>query len=151
MDKNNQSDHTRIISQKESNNKNVINTEKLSKLSTSKYTPISKNEDADLSIVDKWCEIRTKSLPTRRSFHCSWNIQDTIYLFGGINLNKGKNAEFHKVNLADQTPTWRQILPKNVDLIEPLAYCSCVTFEDCFYVISEVEFMNIFFKYRLFI
>jgi hypothetical protein len=139
MDKNNESEKQSIMktsSQKVTNTKSVvINTDKLAKMSTSKYTPISKNEDADLSIVDKWCEVRTKSLPTRRSFHCSWNIRDSIYLFGGTNLNKGKNAEFHRVNLADQTPTWRQILPKNVDIIEPLAYCSGVNYEDCFYII----------------
>jgi hypothetical protein len=137
MDKTNDSEKhvTRNTSQKETNTKSVvINTDKLAKMSTSKYTPISKNEDADLSIVDKWCEVRTKSLPTRRSFHCSWNVRDSIYLFGGA-TNKGKNAEFHRVNLADQTPTWRQILPKNVDLIEPLAYSSGISYEDCLYII----------------
>lgn len=111
-------------------------TEKMSRLSTSKYTPLSRNTDVDLSIVDQWCEIRTKSIPSRRSFHCLWNINDFIYIFGGINLNSGKNQEFYKINLAQQTPSWMKFSPKGNECIQPLAYCGYASYKDCFYIIG---------------
>jgi len=110
-------------------------TEKLGKMSTSKYTPVSRNTDVDLSVVENWYEVRTKNIPKRRAYHCSWNIKDSIYVFGGKNLNLGKNAEFYKINLAAKAPTWTQFIPQG-EKIEPLAYCAYTTFEDCFYIIG---------------
>lgn len=113
----------------------IPSTEKNSKLTTCKYTPISKNNDVDLSIVDQWCEIRTKNQPTRRSYHCFWTIEDFIYISGGINLNIGKSAEFYKINLAQQTPSWVKFTPKGVDCIEPLAYSAYSTYDNSFYIL----------------
>ena len=110
-------------------------TDKISKLTTCKYTPLSKNLDADLSVVDQWYEIRSQGSPSRRSYHCCWNYKDFIYIFGGINLNEGKNNEFSKINLSDKSPAWINFIPKG-DLPEPTAYAGYCTFLDKFYIIG---------------
>lgn len=135
-DKNNENNISMERKTSLKNENKYPSTEKNSRLSTSKYTPISKNADADLSVVDQWCEVRAKNVPERRSFHCSWNYNDHIYLFGGVNLKSGKNSEFYKINLSQPTPSWVKFLPKGAELIEPLAYCAYANFENEFYIIG---------------
>lgn len=130
--------------------KGMNSAEKLSKMSTSKYTPADPNKDFDTDVLDLWYEIRTKFNPARRSFHCCWNFKDYIYIYGGVNINIGKCSDFHKINLVTETPAWKRFVPINVEMVPPLAYASYLTIDDEFYIIfgqnDKMNQVNTIFK-----
>lgn len=99
-----------------------------------KYTPLTR-QDFDLSVIESWCEIRAKNMPPRRCFHSSWVYKSFIYIFGGLDILRGKSSDFHKIDLSQDEPTWVQLYPSG-EPMESLAYASGVLYKEKYYIIA---------------
>lgn len=134
-------------SQPENNNsfsqdrkKAKFDTEKYAKLSTGRYTPINKY-NFDMSVVDQWCEIRTKNHPPRRAFHNSWIYNDYLYIAGGVDIIQGKIKDMQRIKLSEEVPTWETIEMKG-ESFEKVSYSASVSYKDEFYIIGG-ELVNL--------
>jgi N-acetylneuraminic acid mutarotase len=65
---------------------------------TTRYTPLTR-QDFDISVIDNWIEVKTKSTPRRRCNHLSFIYDNQLYVIGGRDINKGKIDECHYINL----------------------------------------------------
>ncbi len=122
--------------------KRNFDTEKLSKLTTGKYTPLTDKYNFNLSVVDQWVEIRTKRIPHRRAFHSAWIFNDYLYIFGGLDISNGKLNDFHRIQLSDEVPKWEELALIG-DTLPKISYASSSQYKNEFYVIGgQNEFLE---------
>lgn len=131
------------------NKHSVLNSEKLQKMSTGKYTPLNDNLHFSMNVIDQWNEIRTKSIPPRRSFHSAWIYMDYLYIYGGINIVEGKLDDFYRIKLSDEIPKWERLTTKG-DLLPKIGYAASVEYKGNLYIIAgqneELNQINTVFK-----
>ena len=111
------------------------------------YAPLhswpQNNEEDCKNNLKKWREKRTLCPPKRRSFHTSCIYEETedepgdyLYIFGGKDITEGKLSDIIKINLNLEKPKWVNVIPKNNEFLEPLAYHTGTLVGDKYYIIG---------------
>ena len=100
----------------------------------SRYTALNRT-DFDISVVDNWCEIRCSNAPKRRSNHISFIYNESLYIFGGMDINEGKMNDLYSLPLTSgfDNPKWKIVETIGITP-EPLCYHTGVVNNDSLYV-----------------
>lgn len=99
-----------------------------------RYTALNRT-DFDMSVIDNWCEIRCSNAPKRRSNHISFIYDESLYIFGGMDINEGKMNDLYSLPLTSgfDNPKWKIV--ETVGIIpEALCYHSGVVYDVNLYV-----------------
>jgi hypothetical protein len=75
-----------------------------------RYTPLTRT-DFDMTVVDRWYEIKAQNTPKRRCNHISFIYKDQLYVIGGRDINEGKIDESYVIDLKTiySEPKWEKI------------------------------------------
>ena len=75
----------------------------------SKYTALTRS-DFDMSVIERWQEIRCKNAPRRRCLHSSFIHKTHFYIFGGIDIGEGKMMDLQRINIENlDNPLWEEV------------------------------------------
>lgn len=102
-------------------------------LGYSKYTPLVRS-DFDMSIIEKWIEVRASNAPKRRCQHSSFIYNNNLYVYGGVDIGEGRMNDLHRMNIENlEDLKWEEIKSSGASP-EPVSGQSSIIVENKLYM-----------------